>query len=61
MQENYPEIVAHPARISVFGCVRKIREQRMRMVKKFEQYTFIYSYLERWLAANESLFDEIKS
>ena len=36
MQENYPESVKHPLRISVFGCVRKLREQRIRIVKKFE-------------------------
>ena len=52
MQENYPDIIDHPLRLSVFGCVRKLREQRMKMVKKFEQYSFLYSYLERWLANN---------
>jgi protein tyrosine phosphatase len=59
MIENYPESIKHPLRISVFGCVRKLREQRMRMVKKFEQYTFIYSYLERWLTKNEHIFKDI--
>lgn len=59
MKENYPESVKHPLRISVFGCVRKLREQRMRMVKKFEQYTFIYSYLERWLTKHEHIFKDI--
>lgn len=36
MKDNYPDIIKHPLRVSVFGCVRKLREQRMRMVKKFE-------------------------
>lgn len=59
MKENYPDIIKHPLRISIFGCVRKLREQRMRMVKKFEQYSFIYSYLERWLTKNDHIFKDI--
>lgn len=35
MKESYPDVINHPLRVSVFGCVRKLREQRMRMVKKF--------------------------
>jgi protein tyrosine phosphatase len=60
LKKNYSEIIKHPLRISVFGCVRKLREQRMRMVKKFEQYSFIYSYLERWLTKNDHIFKDIK-
>ena len=26
MKENYPDIIKHPLRISIFGCVRKLRE-----------------------------------
>jgi len=37
------------SRISVFGAVRKIREQRWNMVKRLCQYSFIYAYLERWI------------
>lgn len=36
-------------RISVFGSVRKIREQRWNMVKNKAQYAFIYEYLEHWV------------
>ena len=32
--KNYPEIINDPLRVSVFGTVRKIREQRMNMIKK---------------------------
>lgn len=39
-------------RISVFGAVRKMREQRWNMVKKQVQYSFIYDYLERWVRKN---------
>jgi len=43
-------------RISVFGAVRKIREQRWNMVKKPVQYSFIYDYLERWV--RKTYFDK---
>ena len=33
---QYPDIVNHPLRVSVFGCVRKMREQRMLMIRKQE-------------------------
>ena len=39
-------------RISVFGAVRKMREQRWNMVKKQIQYSFIYDYFERWVRKN---------
>lgn len=44
-----PEVKDHPVRLSVYGSVRKLREQRMLMVKKQCQYKFIYGYLERWM------------
>jgi len=49
MKENYPDGAKYPLRASVFGTVRKLREQRMLMVKLECQYNFIYSYLERWI------------
>jgi len=38
-----------PLRVSVFGTVRKMREQRMGMIKNPEQYSFIYKYIQRWV------------
>ena len=38
-----------PLRVSIFGCVRKLREQRMKMVKEQCQYQFLYKYIEWWL------------
>ena len=35
-------------RISVFGTVRKLREQRWSMVKNQSQYNFLYSYMNMW-------------
>jgi protein tyrosine phosphatase len=35
--------------ISVFGTVRRLREQRFSMVQMPEQYKFIYQYLQYWL------------
>lgn len=34
------------AGLSVFGTVRSLREQRIMSVNSFEQYQFIYSYIE---------------
>ena len=51
--EKYQDIITDPLRLSIFGAVRKIREQRMQMVKKECQYMFIYSYMERWMERNK--------
>lgn len=59
-QHEFKQIINHPLRISVFGCVRKLREQRMLMVKKFSQYSFIYAYMEVWLLQNQNLFNSVK-
>ncbi len=48
--EAYP--IFRKPRVSVFGAVRKMREQRWNMVKKQIQYIFIYDYLERWIRKN---------
>ena len=37
--------------ISVFGTVRKLREQRWGMVTTEEQYEFMYRFLDYWIAA----------
>jgi receptor-type tyrosine-protein phosphatase gamma len=39
---------------SVFGAVRKMREQRFGMVQTREQYDFIYRFIEYWLSRLES-------
>jgi len=36
-------------RFSIFGTVRKIKEQRFGMVKTQKQYEFLYAYLESYL------------
>jgi protein tyrosine phosphatase len=36
-------------RFSIFGTVRKIKEQRFGMVKTQKQYEFLYSYMERYI------------
>lgn len=38
-------------RISIFGTVRRLREQRWGMVQTKEQYEFLYRYTERWITA----------
>lgn len=48
--DDYP--YSRKARVSVFGAVRKMREQRWNMVKKQVQYCFIYDYIERWVRKN---------
>ena len=65
--QDYPTL--NKPRLSVFGAVRKMREQRWNMVKKSAQYVFIYGYLERWVRKNiidlnffnKDDFGEIKS
>ncbi len=32
-------------RVSVFGVVRRLREQRWNLVKTVDQYKYIYSFL----------------
>ena len=36
-------------RISVFGTVRRLREQRLGMVQTKDQYLFIYSFMTQWI------------
>ena len=36
-------------RLSIFGTVRKLREQRWSMVKTQQQYNFLYSYMKMWV------------
>lgn len=49
-----------PARVSVFGTVRRLREQRWGLVQTKEQYSFMYRYMEAWITAYLSLraYDE---
>ena len=36
-------------RVSIFGTVRRLREQRCYMVKKQSQYVFLYRYMDLWI------------
>lgn len=55
LNETYPDL--HLPRISVFGTVRKMREQRWSMVKKQVQYAFVYDYVERWVQKHRIDFE----
>ena len=48
-----------PLRVSIFGCIRKIREQRMSMVKTKDQYAFVYKYVQRWVEKNEEALNDL--
>ena len=39
--------------ISIFGTVRRLREQRYNTVTQEVQYKFLYSYMRRWVCANQ--------
>ena len=41
----------HSPRVSVFGTVRRLREQRWGMVQTKEQYMFMYKYMEYWITS----------
>lgn len=36
-------------RVSVFGTVRRLREQRWKMVQTKNQYDFLYKFMEQWI------------
>ena len=37
-------------RISIFGAVRRMREQRWNLVKTAGQYKYIYTFMQRWVS-----------
>lgn len=39
-------------RVSVFGIVRRLREQRWNLVKTTDQYKYVYHFLREWMKAN---------
>ena len=40
---------AQVPKLSVFGVVRRLREQRYYMVQSQSQYEFIYTYINNWI------------
>ncbi|CDW79453.1 protein tyrosine phosphatase [Stylonychia lemnae] len=48
-------------RISVFGVVRRLREQRYCMVQVLSQYEFIYEYIDQWLSQTNFIKKSPKS
>jgi len=49
-------VTEDPVCISIFSCVRKLREQRMIMVKQEEQYNFLYHFMGIWADKNPDMF-----
>lgn len=43
------KILQEDARLSVFGTVRRLREQRWGMVQTKDQYDFLYRFMEDWI------------
>lgn len=39
--------------VSVFGVVRRLREQRYGMVQTEEQYKYIYNFVKMWIIQNQ--------
>lgn len=39
-------------KLSIFGTVRRLREQRYNMCKEAEQYYFLYRYMTEWIQRN---------
>lgn len=43
-------------RISIFGTVRRLREQRYNTVSQVDQYRYIYKYMHEWLSYHKADF-----
>lgn len=43
-------------KISIFGTVRRLREQRYNSVSQVDQYRYIYKYMHEWLCYHKSDF-----
>mmetsp|Transcript_32137 Transcript_32137/g.31887 ORF Transcript_32137/g.31887 Transcript_32137/m.31887 type:complete len:205 (-) Transcript_32137:24-638(-) len=43
------KLMKEDARISVFGTVRRLREQRWGMVQTKDQYDFLYRFMDEWI------------
>ncbi|TNV71793.1 hypothetical protein FGO68_gene14188 [Halteria grandinella] len=56
LSSYYPDLTL--PRISVFGTVRRMKEQRWSMVKKQVQYAFVYDYVERWVQKHRIDFEQ---
>mmetsp|Transcript_15557 Transcript_15557/g.26283 ORF Transcript_15557/g.26283 Transcript_15557/m.26283 type:complete len:99 (-) Transcript_15557:189-485(-) len=52
IDKQYSDIVEHVARFSIFGSLRKLREQRMLMVQVESQYKFLYYFMQLWVQRN---------
>ena len=51
--QSSPSSSSNPQpRISIFGVVRRLREQRYHMVQSVSQYEFIYEYIIDYLSLN---------
>jgi receptor-type tyrosine-protein phosphatase gamma len=59
IENDYDNMNLLTPRISVFGAVRKMREQRWSLVKKQAQYNLIYEYLEQFVKKKH--FDKVLS
>mmetsp|Transcript_5309 Transcript_5309/g.9733 ORF Transcript_5309/g.9733 Transcript_5309/m.9733 type:complete len:330 (+) Transcript_5309:811-1800(+) len=54
LEKQLTDRVSNPLiepRVSIFGTVRRLREQRWGMVQTKEQYEFLYRYTEWWVTA----------
>jgi len=51
-EENFEkDCMSTKPRISIFGSVRRLREQRWSMVKIQSQYNFIYHFIDYWISS----------
>ena len=48
-EQQNPELTLIQPRVSIFGTVRRLREQLCYMVKKQSQYVFLYTYMDLWI------------
>ena len=52
-KDVYPDgYYGNEERLSIFGLVRRLREQRWNLVKTVEQYSYLYEFMSLWVKKN---------
>lgn len=50
------DVMKEAPKISIFGTVRRLREQRYNTVSQVDQYRYIYKFMYEWIQQNKARF-----